>query len=132
MTDFDIWREQLDPPPGGLRRLIAAIEAHKPQPRRLHWQRYALASTAIVFVLMLMIIHPWRIPSELTIHRAIETAMQPVPYTGPQVENGAALELPSGNPNVRIFFVASLPVESSENAAHPNSGRAIMKQPAEI
>lgn len=113
------WRDALDPPPGGLTRLVDAIESSRARGPRLR-PRFALigagAMTAAVAVFGLAL----QIQSNSPQHRlrsALEAALNPdAQDTGIRVDNGAAAEIPSANPNVRMYWIAQLPPAAAEPA----------------
>jgi ferric-dicitrate binding protein FerR (iron transport regulator) len=98
----DDWKQMLDPPPGGLPRLIAAIRSDR-SPSRL---RYALAlATAVALIVG---IATERLPSRApNVRAALESALDERGRV--YIENGAALELPTTRPDVRMFVVAQIP-----------------------
>lgn len=113
----DDWREMLDPPTGGLMRLIDAVEA-APVSRLRRSAAFALASAGLVAVFGVALGFAWqahRNSPEYRFQHALEAALRPAtPAQGLQVENGAALEIPSADPTVRIYWIAQLPVTASE------------------
>jgi uncharacterized protein (DUF58 family) len=98
----DDWKQMLDPPPGGLPRLIAAIGSDRSPSRFL----YALGlATAAALIAGIAIERP---PSRAqNIRAALESALEQRGRV--YVENGAALELPTSRPDVRMFIVAQIP-----------------------
>lgn len=108
MQQPDSWHAMLEPPPGGLARLVASVDSRRTKPGTTHWQSYATAASVLVFVLALGIADYAHNAPQRRVRQAIETALQPS-TAGIQVENGAALELPSSRSDVRIFRIAVLP-----------------------
>lgn len=103
----------LAPPAGGLARLerhIAARTASRGAPL-VRWQTWAVAATAAIAIAVVAI-SPW---VEQRQHAAALTAalmgtMTPRPLAqGIRVSDGDAIELPSGQPNVRLYLVQSAP-----------------------
>lgn len=98
----------LKPPAGGLQRLQAslAITRHSTRPRRL---RLATGAALAMSVLMLT----WLLPGIIARQRqttaltsALRAAIAPATH-GIRVVDGAALELPSNDPDVRLYLVQS-------------------------
>jgi hypothetical protein len=104
------WRESLEPPAGGLARLVAAVEAQRAH-RVGNWPRLALAGTALASLLAVVVGADLRRSApERRIRAALTAAVQPAPNDEHMhVENGAALELPGGDSRVRMFWIAQLP-----------------------
>lgn len=104
------------PPPGGLPRLQYDIAARRPNTRAaLPWSWLATAASLVLLA--------WLLPM-LTIHRdnglddALRSALESR-SSGDTVEvrHGAALAIPSGHPNVRIYLVQRLPASAATGAA---------------
>jgi len=113
----DNWREMLDPPVGGLARLIDAVETTRAS--RSHWRpAFALFGASSVAVFGAALGLAWQVhhsSPESRFRQALEAALRPATAAqGIQVENGAALEIPSADPNVRIYWIAQLPIAASE------------------
>lgn len=113
----DDWRETLDPPAGGLTRLVDAIESSRARSLRLQ-PRFALigvgamAAVVAVFGLALQI---QRNSPQHRLRSALEAALSlGAEDAGIRVDNGAAVEIPSANPNVRMYWVAQLPPAATE------------------
>ena len=113
------WRESLDPPAGGLTRLVDAIESSRARSLRLR-PRFALigvgatAAAVAVFGLALQI---QRNSPQHRLRSALEAALSPgTEGAGIRVDNGAAVEIPSANPNVRMYWIAQLPPTAAEPA----------------
>ncbi|MBS0591030.1 MAG: hypothetical protein JSR65_10395 [Proteobacteria bacterium] len=111
------WHEMLDPPVGGLARLIDAVEiAHASRSRWRPAVALVGASAAIVFCAVFGF--AWQVhhnSPEYRFRHALEAALRPAaPAQGIQVENGAALEISSTDPNVRIYWIAQLPGAASK------------------
>lgn len=120
MHQPDSWHEMLEPPPGGLARLVASVDSRPNKRPGAHWQAYAATASAVVFVLALGIADYAHNALQRRIRQAIESALQAPADNRIEVENGAAIELPSNDSNVRIFRIASLPSKSM--ARQPPSG----------
>lgn len=98
----------LQPPPGGLRRLQRTVATRSDRTRR-HSLRVAGASAFAMSLLALA----WLLPGAIVRHRettrlmsALHAAVTP-PNDGIQIVDGAAIELPSGQAGVRLFLVQS-------------------------
>lgn len=114
----DGWREMLEPPAGGLARLIGAVEAQRTAvPWRLRRLALAGAGAMVAFGLAFgLFLHRSQDTPEYRIRQAIEAALLPAAgLPKVSVENGAALEMPSANPNVRIYWIAQM--SAGEEAA---------------
>jgi ferric-dicitrate binding protein FerR (iron transport regulator) len=96
---------ELEPPPGGLQRLQRALDA----PARRHPHRVRLMATGCA--VLLVALTAWQLPTLLTNQQRTATllgAMQQAIKPGPDgihVKNGSALELPSGQPDARVYLV---------------------------
>lgn len=116
-TGQDDWREMLDPPAGGLTRLINSIESSRSASlwRRPRFALIGVAATGafvVAFGLALRVDHN---SPEYRLRGALETALSPAAVsTDIRVENGAALEIPSANPNVRMYWIAQLAPAAAE------------------
>lgn len=102
----------LEPAPDGLARLQRAIAANRhPTPKAWAWAGAALAIPALALAI-------W-IPRQLTEKQrvdALSAALQQAVAnassgTDIRVDHGAAIRLPSGQPNVRLYLVQSSPVK---------------------
>lgn len=102
------WRE-LEPPGGGLQRLQQAIEArNKPARRHSSFALGALTCSALVMMLIVLVLPSMAEKQKRT--AALLDAMQKNVALGAQgihVDHGAALELPSGQANVRLYLIQS-------------------------
>ncbi|MGC1548860.1 MAG: hypothetical protein WA777_10035 [Rhodanobacter sp.] len=98
----------LDPPPGGLNRLRQSIEDHEPAPRWFVQHRFGLGTLALS-ALAIALILPGFITQQQRTHSLFDAMRQVMPPTthGIYVSNGAAVELPSGQANVRIYLLQS-------------------------
>lgn len=110
MHEDDTWRESLslEPPAGGLSRLIAAVQARRVRRAHTHWQTYVAISGAFAFLLAFGVLNYLRTAPQRSIRTAIQATLRAPVDDGIHVENGAALELPSSDPNVRVFLIASI------------------------
>jgi hypothetical protein len=113
MTD-DAWRYMLEPPAGGLARLVESVQTQRNAVR----YPFALAAIGAVCALLIAVgtmryqyLHngPQR-----RIESALRAAFEPTQQI--RVANGAALELSSSRADVRIFLIASLPMNSGAAA----------------
>ena len=107
------WVEHLAPPPGGLTRLADAIGA---QSRRTHWRRPArwAIGAAAACVIVMSIAQQWpQWQTQRRLAMTIDSQVKAALYgarkdSAATVINGAALEVHSDNPNVRIVWIAQL------------------------
>ncbi|WP_333680963.1 hypothetical protein [Dyella sp.] len=108
MRELSHLLHELEPPPGGLQRLQRAMIAREPSTwRRRHYIRIAALSCAALAATWAI----WRMPSLMATRQrsallrdAIHQAMTPG-QNDVRIHNGSALELPSGQANVRIYLV---------------------------
>lgn len=109
MRELEHLLPTLEPPPGGLTRLRRHVRsARRPPWRQPRW------AWAGVLVVVAVVAAAWLPP---TISRwqqtdriatALRAAMHPpLPASGIRVANGGAIELPSGQDNVRLYLVQS-------------------------
>ena len=98
---------QLEPPPGGLRRMQSALDHRRVRSAR---PRLALACAIAVLVALLPVWQQWhaRAVFDARLSAALADANRGEPAI--IVENGAAL-LVADEPNIRIYWVATEPVE---------------------
>ncbi|HET8899622.1 MAG TPA: hypothetical protein VFN09_12695 [Rhodanobacteraceae bacterium] len=114
MRELETLLPRLEPPSGGLQRLRQAIEetAHPAPARAWRWAA-ALAAPAVLVAL-------WA-PHAFTAHqqaRALRAALQqaltqPTADAPIQIAHGAAVELPSGQPAVRLYLVQTAPAPAA-------------------
>lgn len=102
----------IEPPPGGLARLQGRIASRGQFRHASHVNRWAWAATACTaLVVAVVAIQPRVAQQQRT--KALETALrQDISADsagGIRVVNGAAIELPSGQANVRLYLVQSVP-----------------------
>jgi hypothetical protein len=114
MNDIgDGWREILEPPPGGLAQLIDAVESSRhrhfrPRPR---FAFAGISAAAMLVAVFGFAFQAHRSSPEYRLRRALQDALRPAADgLGIEVENGAALRVPSSDPNVRIYWIAQLPI----------------------
>ncbi len=109
MRELEYLLPTLEPPAGGLARLRLHIDhrsARVPWYRALAWAAPLAACVAVAVIWL----PPWLARRQRTaalvsaVHR--QMAAQ-TPVQGIDVEDGAAIELPSGQANVRIYLVQS-------------------------
>ncbi len=100
MTATPSWRGQLDPPPGGLVRLMRSVETRRTRPPRPAL-RFALAGAAASVALALGLAH-YRNEAP---RRAFEQHLQAA-LDAERHERGIARELPSERADVRIVVLA--------------------------
>lgn len=106
MNDRQPWFPDLDPPPGGERRLRLALRAHAAAPA---W-RWAPAGAAAA-LLLLALATWWPLPMERRVDDALREAWT-VPE-GPQVTRGHSRRLASGDPTVRLYAVTVAPAPTA-------------------
>jgi hypothetical protein len=104
----DEWKQILEPPPGGLSRLIDAVRADT-VPRRY---RYLLPFAAVALFVVAIVIERHQAP-EWKLREALTSAFNGRGQI--KVENGAALELPTSRPDVRMFVIAQMPAMEVSN-----------------
>jgi ferric-dicitrate binding protein FerR (iron transport regulator) len=108
MRELDHLLHELDPPPGGLQRLQQAVDAYDSSARRRPHRAMIVALSCGAMVVMLV---AWRLPALLATRQytamLLDAMQQAVPpdHDGIRVKNGSALELPSGQPNARVYLV---------------------------
>ena len=106
------------PPPGGLLRLQSAI-ATRPSKERLAWRWLATAASLVLLAVLLPV---WMSRRDDSLDSALRSALaNRSPGDAVEVRDGAALAVPSGHPNVRIYLVQSLPPAEAakEQASQP-------------
>jgi hypothetical protein len=104
------------PPPGGLLRLQGAIATRRPR-EQFAWRWLATVASLVLLALLLPL---WMSRRDDSLDNALRQALaNRSPGDMVQVRDGAALAVPSGHPNVRIYLVQSLP--SAEVAKEPSS-----------
>lgn len=113
MRELEHLLPELTPPPGGLARLQRSLRAQRePTHRHLsHWLP-ALAGAGAMALLALVwladLLSHQHAASTLT--QALQQAATTTPLpNGIHVEHGAALLLPSGQANARVYLIASTP-----------------------
>ena len=109
MTD-DAWRYMLEPPTGGLARLVESVQRQRNAARHPFALAAIGAACALLIAVGTMRYEYLRNEPQRRIESAIRAALEPPQQI--RVENGAALELPSSRSDVRIFLIASLPANS--------------------
>lgn len=103
MRDIDRWLPDLAPLPGGLSRLQASLRAGRRQSRP-PWLALAAATCVVAIVLGLLPETLQRYRGRQVLVQAVREAVQPDPE-GLRVIHGAAIALPSGQPDVRLYLV---------------------------
>ena len=93
----------VDPPPGGLARLVRTIEARRAPAPRLRMRGFAVATVAAaVLVIAGIARHAPQRAFERNLHAAITQAFPP---DGSIAERGIAAEWPSARADVRIVLL---------------------------
>lgn len=112
-------RETLKSPESGLARLENAIASlDDARMRRRSRLQFALGIGGAVTALALLAVSLWQHdenPRRLT--EAIVDAARPAIVRGAKVANGAAIEMPGGNGEVRFFWIMQLSDAASAVAA---------------
>ena len=104
---------ELTPPPGGLARLRHSLRARRePAHRRLPYWLPAMAGAGAMALLALIWL-PGFVNRERTTDALTQALLQaatppPLPH-GIHVEHGAALLLADGQPDARVYLIASTP-----------------------
>ncbi|MBO9662129.1 hypothetical protein [Dokdonella sp.] len=101
MTDAPSWQRALDPPAGGLTRLMRSVEARRARPPRGQW-RLAFAGAAAAIVVAFGVAQHQREAPRRAFERHFQAALQ-----AERAERGIARELPSTRTDVRIVVLAS-------------------------
>lgn len=98
----------LQPPSGGLARLRSRVEQAEVQRQR--WLVGATGAAAIVALALIWLLAGTSAQQRETtrLTRALQASSSPID-NGIRVEHGAALALPSGQANVRIYLVETAP-----------------------
>ncbi|MEO7068468.1 MAG: hypothetical protein ABI114_16280 [Rhodanobacter sp.] len=109
MNEAHLLFTNLQPPRGGLQRLRSALEG---QPQ--HARRPLAYATAGAFALTVLGA-AWLLPSMIAQHQqtaeltsALRATITPLD-NGIRMTTGAAIKLPSGQPNVQLYLLGSLP-----------------------
>lgn len=100
---------ELEPPTGGLQRLQRTIETRgKPAHRHHSFAFGALACSALAMMLILLTLPNMLEKQKRTtaLLDAMQNSVAPAGQ-GIRVDHGAALELPSGQANVRLYLIQS-------------------------
>lgn len=121
MRELQSLLAELNPPPGGAARLRARLaEAGLRRRRSRRVLRWAVAVAVPALALAALLPAPirhWQHTRALTV--ALRAAMQPsASETGLRVEHGAALSLPSGQANVRLYLVQTTAGPDNHHSAH--------------
>lgn len=111
MRELESLLPNLDPPAGGLARLQRYVAAHpraRP-PLRIRWALAVAACVPLVVVAVWLpqwVAHRQQVDALVS---ALRENLAPTPAEGIRVAHGAAIELPSGQANVRLYLVQSAP-----------------------
>lgn len=117
MRELDHLLPDLEPPPGGLARLQHGMQAPRARAgrRALHWLPATAGACALI-----VLISAWlpgfvqRQQRTAALTQSLREAMAPLPG-GIRVIDGAALALPSGQANVRIYLVQTNPPPAAKH-----------------
>lgn len=101
MTDAPSWQRALDPPAGGLARLMRSVEARRARPPHRQW-RLAFAGAAAAMVIALGVAQHRREALGRAFERDFQAAL-----AAERSERGIARELPSARADVRIVVLAA-------------------------
>lgn len=113
MRELESILPDLAPPSGGLARLQRRVQARRSTPRRRSrgWIPLTVGMCALALLTLTWLpgfVAPYQRTAMLT--RALQQAMAPaLPADGIRVIDGAALQLHSGQANVRVYLVQSNP-----------------------
>lgn len=113
MREFEHLLPMLEPPPGGLSRLQRSTAAGRHRAGIPLWRwAPAVAAMCVSAVALAVLVSPWIAQRQHT-HAIVEGIEQQLasrlPAGGIEVANGAAIELPSGQGNVKLYLVQSAP-----------------------
>ena len=100
---------ELPPPPGGLQRLQRRLDNHARRRQRPALRIAASALALSVLVLALASLLPARVAQHqrsAKLASALRAAIA-IPVSGIRVTDGAAIELPSGQADVRVYLMQS-------------------------
>ncbi|HET6632558.1 MAG TPA: hypothetical protein VFG73_07615 [Rhodanobacteraceae bacterium] len=124
MREFDDLMPTLEPPPGGLARLQRHIAA-SPSRGPLRWPRLVAAPALLAAALALALWLPPQLARQqrqAALTQTLRQALSPrLPPSGIAVAHGGAIELPSGQANVRLYLVQTS--ENGGNQAALDRGR---------
>ncbi|THD06005.1 hypothetical protein [Rhodanobacter lindaniclasticus] len=114
MRDLELLLPTLEPPPGGLSRLQRAVAA-KHRPRHVRGRVFVGAALAIPALVLALLWVPRYVAGQQRA-AALRVALQqavlgPALGEGLRVEHGAAIELASGQANVRLYLIETVPAE---------------------
>ncbi|MDO1527588.1 hypothetical protein QMK61_01980 [Fulvimonas sp. R45] len=107
MRELERLLPELAPPPGGLARLQHSLQARRKPLRPLAWCWLPAAAGTCALALLALAWLPGAVRQReqtAALARVLRQAMAPPPG-GIQVVHGAALALPSGQADVRIYLV---------------------------
>ncbi|HWG10580.1 MAG TPA: hypothetical protein VN693_03670 [Rhodanobacteraceae bacterium] len=113
MRELETLLPLLEPPPGGLARLQQKIAKRRhPSEQvsgRSHRRTWNTALAAMVATAICVALVPhWVLQRRQTAMIAAALRRDVLPVNGIRVLNGAAIELPSGQPDVRLYLVQSV------------------------
>ena len=111
MRELESLLPDLAPPPGGLARLQRSLHLQRESARRHAWRWLPATTGACALLLLTLTWLPGFVQRQqrtAALTQALRAAMAP-PSGGIRVVDGAALALPSGQANVRIYLVQTSP-----------------------
>ena len=113
MREFERLLPTLEPPAGGLAHLQRSIATEH---RRVHWPRWRLAWAATTACVLMAALAMWapawvaQRQQAAAFTAALRQSLLPQsPADGIRVAHGAAIELRSGQDNVKLYLVQSAP-----------------------
>lgn len=108
MRELEAWLPDLAPPAGGLARLQRSVAvARRPMYLRPRWA--LAAAVCVATAIAAVMLPPWIVQQQRTntLVQALCGSVE-ASATGITVAHGAALEMPSGQANVRLFLVQTM------------------------
>lgn len=109
MNEKDTWCDILEPPPGGLPRLVAAVQQRRTSAR---WPAFAIAASATACVMAIGAAIYRHAEPQRRLDNALHAAIAARDTV--RVTDGAALEMPSARTDMRLFIVARIERPASD------------------